>query len=140
MFQNRVNLMASSLTMRRMQLRQVSALVGASLLVGGGQYDAGAEHDVEEGVVGGGDVLRPGEEGGALVPMAFACVTLDDGLVDVSDNGSVLPLVVVVASVQIEEKVAEWARVLTTVALHGGVVGDALRHVQGVGHVGGWTL
>ena len=70
------------------------------MVVGVGQDDAGAEHDVEEGVVGGGDVLRPGEEGGALVPMAFACVTLDDGLVDVSDNGSVLPLVVVVASVQ----------------------------------------
>ena len=41
---------------------------------------------------------------------------------------------------QVEEKVAEWARVLATVALHGGVVWDALRHVQGVGHVGGWTL
>ena len=41
----------------------MAALVGAGLLVGVGQDNAGAEHDVEEGVVGGDDVLRPGEEG-----------------------------------------------------------------------------
>ena len=52
------------------------------MVVGVGQDDAGAEHDVEEGVVSGGDVLRPGEEGR---PIAVASrVALDDGLVDVS--------------------------------------------------------
>jgi hypothetical protein len=67
------------------QPRQVAALVGADLLVGVGQDDTGAEHDVEEGVVDGDEVLRPREEDGAFITsQARVSVALDDGLVDVS--------------------------------------------------------
>ena len=39
-----------------------------------------------------------------------------------------------------KEGVTEWTGVLPTEALHGGVVGDGLGQVQGVGQLGGWTL
>ena len=39
-----------------------------------------------------------------------------------------------------EESVTEWTGVLATEALHGGVVGDRLGQVQGVGQLGGWIL
>ena len=46
-----------------------------------GQDDAGAEHGVEEGVVSGDDLLRPGEKVGAV---AATSVALHDVFVDVS--------------------------------------------------------
>ena len=65
---------------RASQLRQVAAVVGAGLLVGVRQDYAAAEHDVEEGVVGGDDALRPVEEDGATIR---SDVALYDGWVDV---------------------------------------------------------
>ena len=43
------------------------------------------------------------------------------------------------SQLETEQKVAEWAGVLATVALHGGVVGGGLGHVQGVGRISAWT-
>ena len=49
------------------EARAAAAVVESCMLLARGEEYAGAEHDVEEGVVGGGDAPRPNEEGAAVV-------------------------------------------------------------------------
>ena len=60
---------------RASQPRQVAAVIAAGVLLAGGQDDAAAERDVEEGVVGVDDAMRPLEEGGAKISgMTFSAI------------------------------------------------------------------
>ena len=66
---------------RKAQWQAAAAVRSSGVLRGCGHDDAGAEHDVEEGAVGGDDLLRPGEKVGAV---ATKSVALHDVFVDVS--------------------------------------------------------